>query len=91
MSMVCVKTRTKGGGALYADDGNGNSGDFGYAGGVTYEYIDTDTLSDADYAEFRRLEKEDEEAAVEFLRGCPHSDSFETARYFPSCRAMLDP
>lgn len=81
--MVCVKTRIKSGGAFYADDGNGNSGDFGYAGGVTYEYIDTDTLSDADYAEFRRLEKEDEKAAAEFLRGCRRSRYFDPKRHFP--------
>ena len=66
--MVCVRKFVKSGGAFYVNDIKGNSGDFGYAGGVTYEYIDTDTLSDADYAEFRRLEKEDEEAAEEFLR-----------------------
>lgn len=81
--MVCVKTRRKSGGAFYVNDGNGNSGDFGYAGGVTYEYIDTDTLSDADYAEFRRLEKEDEEAVAAFLRGCQRSRYFATERYFP--------
>lgn len=65
--MVCIKTRRKRGKAFYADDGN--SGDFGHAGGVECEYIDTDNLSDADYAEFCWIDrKQGRDEAKAFLR-----------------------
>lgn len=31
-------------------------------------YVDTDDMSNEDYAEYRRLEKEDKEKALNFLR-----------------------